>query len=110
MTLDVFSNAGLINSGVPQGSILRLLLFIIYLNDFIKKANKAGSYLFTDDTSIFYQDKDDKKTEKTLNKKFWSLCESLIENKLSIHFGNDKNKNNSIFSKENPFKTEYNMR
>ena len=110
MTLDIFSDAGLINGGVPQGSILRPLLFLIYLNDFIKKTNKAGSYLFPDDTSIFHQDKYHEKTEKTLNKEFWSLCESLIDKKLSIHFGNDKNKKNSIFSKENLFKTEHKMR
>ena len=60
----VFSDAGLINCGIPQGSILRLLLFLIYINDFPQVLNKTGSYLCADGTCIFYQDKDVVKTEE----------------------------------------------
>ena len=51
---------------------------------------ETGSYLCADDTLIFYQDKHVEKTEKVLNKEFSSLCEWFIENKFSIHFGDDK--------------------
>ena len=51
-----------------------------------------GSYLYADDTCIFYQDNDVEKIEIFLNKKFLSLCEWFIENKLSIHFGDNKTK------------------
>ena len=65
MTLEnVFSDAGLINCGIRQGSILRLLLFLIYINDFPQVLNKTGSYLCADGTCIFYQDKDVEKTEE----------------------------------------------
>ena len=48
---NVFSDAGVINCGVPQRSILGLLLFLIY--DLSKLLNKIGSYLCADDTCIF---------------------------------------------------------
>ena len=76
MTLEnVSSDAGLINCGVPKGSILGLLLFLIHINDLPQALNETGSYLYADDTCIFYQDKDIETIEKVLNKEFSSLCE-----------------------------------
>ena len=89
---NIFSGAGLINCGAPQGSILGPLLFLIYKNDIQQALNETGSYLYADDTCIFYLDKDLDKIEKVLNKEFLLLCEWFIDNKLSIHFGHDKTK------------------
>ena len=63
------------NCGVLQESILGLLLFLIYISDLPQALNETGSYLYADNTCIFYQDRDVEKIEKVLNNEFSSLCE-----------------------------------
>ena len=77
-----FSVAGTLKYGVPQGSILGPFLFLLYVNDLSQSLSDAGSYLYADDTCIFYQHEDVKKIENVLNKEFSSLYEWFIDNKL----------------------------
>ena len=82
----------MLTCGVPQGSILGPLLFLIYINDPRQALSETTSNLYTDDTCIYYQHKNVQEIEAILNKEFSSLCEWFIDNKLSIHFGEDKTK------------------
>ena len=93
-----FSVIGTLKYVVPQDSTLGPLLFLLYVNDLPQSLSDAGSYLYADDTCIFYQHEDVKKNNNVLNKEFLSLCQWFIDNKLSIHFGEDKTKS-ILFSK-----------
>ena len=46
------SDWGLIGSGVPRGSVLGPLLFLVYIND-LEKGIKSSINFFADDTSLF---------------------------------------------------------
>ena len=100
---NVFSEAGTLKYGVPQGSILGPLLFLLYVNDLPQSLLDAGSYCYADDTCIFYQHEDVKKVENVSNKEFSLLCQWFVDNKLSIHFGEDKTKS-ILFSRTKSLK------
>ena len=92
------SDFGKISCGVPQGSILGPLLFLIYINN-TPQAVTSNLLLYADNSCILYQHKDIVQIEKRLNKDFENLCNWFVDNKLSIHFGEDKTKSILFASK-----------
>ena len=100
---DKLSTPGDLTCGVPQGSILGPLLFLLYVND-MEQSVDSNLLLYADDSCIFFQNKDVKIIKEQLNKDFSNICDWFIDNKLSIHFGDDKTKS-ILFGNKRRIKT-----
>ena len=61
-----YSEWGSIKSGVPQGSVLGPLLFLVYIND-LENGIKSSIRFFADDTSLFSTVNDPNSSAEELN-------------------------------------------
>jgi hypothetical protein len=71
--------------GVPQGSILGPLLFILYVNDIVNVSTILKFVLFADDTTITYSHKDIGNQYDVINKELEKVNNWFKVNKLSVN-------------------------
>ena len=71
--------------GVPQGSVLGPLLFLIYINDLHISLKYSKTHLFADDTNLLIKSKSLKQLQKHLNLDLRSLNKWLKANKIHLN-------------------------
>ena len=74
-----------ITCGVPQGSVLGPLLFLIYINDLPNTSDKLKFFLFADDTNIYFESNNLQSMEKTINTELKQLNVWLNVNRFALN-------------------------
>ena len=74
-----------ITCGVPQGSILGLLLFLVYVNDFPKSLDYGRARLFADDTNLTFSGCSLAALQDEMTKDLKGITSWLSANKLTLN-------------------------
>ena len=80
----VKSDSTLISTGVPQGSVLGPVLFLIYIND-LPKATNLKTLLFADDTALFASEKNPALLKQIIATEINNIEKWLSINKLTLN-------------------------
>lgn len=87
---NVYSSTKLTNIGVPQGSILGPLLFLLYINDLPNCLSSSSCILYADDTTIFNSDSSITSLTEKLNSDLLQLTRWCSNNMLQINASKTK--------------------
>ena len=71
--------------GIPKGTILGLLLFILYINDLLKCLFNSRPRIYADDTHLTFASNDVAYLEKNMNDDLTKITEWLSANKITLN-------------------------
>ena len=83
----VKSTLRIVNIGVPQGSLLGLRLFAIYVNDLPDATPIGYIHMFADDTTMYYIGKEVEEIIDMLNVMLNDFSHWCERNRLTVHTG-----------------------
>ena len=81
----ITSNERTVKCGIPQGSNLGPLLFLLYINDLPNCLSLSSASMFADDTNISTQGKTDTEIQERLNTDLENVHQWLTSNKLTLN-------------------------
>lgn len=76
--------------GVPQGTVLGPILFLIYINDMMKCVKDCKICMFADDTMLYIVGKNVNELIQTINLELKNIYEWLCDNSLCINVNKSK--------------------
>lgn len=82
---NIASSAKPVTMGVPQGSILGPLLFLLFINDLPSSLNHTNCLLYADDTTIFTSQKTTAELESSLNSDLCNIYQWCVNNHLYMN-------------------------
>lgn len=99
---ETLSQLGRITTGIPQGSVLSPILFLVFINDLCNATFEGEVLSFADDTAIFYKADNEAELQLKIQKDLLHLRWWFCKNKLIV------NANKSNFIKFNLYNIKSN--
>ena len=81
----VLSSAQPVRCGVPQGSTLGPLLFLVYINDLPNVITESNLHLFADDTVVYCSNKDPQRARNSVQGDLHDIAQWGCNNKITIN-------------------------
>jgi Reverse transcriptase (RNA-dependent DNA polymerase) len=87
---DIYSSSRIVSTGVPQGSILGPILYLLYVNDITNHVQNCHSYLYADDTVLIASHLDIRVAERNLQDSFTNVLKFTHDKNLVINAAKTK--------------------